>query len=213
MKRIQLLAPSSRPREKILKSGAEILTTEELLAVILITGVKNNPVSKLSGKIAKLLQKSPGLNKESLLSLKIGPSKTAQILAVLELSKRLTLDPVISITSANQIYAQSQDIISSEKESLGCFYLNARGDLIKKEILAVGALNKVNLLPAEIFSVIKEQPVAGIILVHNHPSGILDPSDEDVLFTKRIKAAGEILGVKLLDHLIISKKGWKRIKL
>lgn len=211
MRKISLLPDSQRPREKILKYGPDILTIEELLAVILITGNRSNPVSKISGKISKLLQKSIELNKESLESLRLGPSKTAQVLALLELTKRLKSSEVISFTSAEQVFAHCYKIINEEKESLICFYINARGELIKEEIIAVGTLNQVNLLPREIFSLIKELPVAGIILAHNHPSGILDPSKEDVLFTKRVKAAGDILGVKLLDHLIVSVKGWKKI--
>lgn len=212
MKRIKLLSPSSRPREKILKSGAQALTTEELLAVVLITGIKKNPINKLAKSIAKSIQSSK-VNKQALLNLGLGQSKTAQILAILELAKRLSNTEKINIISAEQVFALSSEIASQEKESLICFYLNARGELVKKETIAVGSLNRVNLLPNEIFSLIKDLPIAGIILVHNHPSGILEPSKEDILFTKRIKAAGDILGVKLLDHIIISQKSWKKIKL
>ena len=101
--------------------------------------------------------------------------------------------------------------MSQDKESVLCFYLNARGELLKKELIAVGMLNRASLLPREIFSLIKELPVAAIILVHNHPSGNLSPSKEDILFTKRVKTAADILGIQLLDHLIVSKNGWKKI--
>ncbi len=210
MKRIQSIAPALRPREKILKVGAEGLTTEELLAVILVTGTKITSVSKLATKIAKL--NGANITKDSLLGLGLGPSKIAQILAALELGKRFNKEGVVTLISAEQVFAHSHEIISQEKESLLCFYLNARGELLKKELIAVGTLNKVNLLPREIFSRIKELPVAAVILAHNHPSGELDPSKEDILFTKRIKVAADILGIKFLDHLIVSSKGWRKIR-
>lgn len=213
MKRIQSLPISFRPREKILKVGAESLSVEELLSVVLITGSKLNPVSKLATEISKLITKSKPIKKESLQTLGLGPSKIAQILAAIELGCRLSQEKEnINFTSAEQVFAHSYEIINQEKESLICFYINARGEMLKKEVIAVGSLNRVNLLPREIFSFIKEMPVAAIILVHNHPSGELSPSKDDLLFTKRVKAASDILGIKLLDHLIVSKNGWKKIK-
>lgn len=213
VKRIQSLPLSLRPREKLLKVGPEALSTEELLAVVMVTGTRTASVHIAAQKIAKLVRKNEGVNREKLKQIGIGPSKTAQILAALELGKRIGRERTHSFTSAEQVFAFSYDITQSKKESLLCFYLNARGDLLKKEVLAVGALNRVNITPSEIFSVIKDQPVASIILVHNHPSGNLEASDDDILFTKRIKAAGDILGVKLLDHLIISEDGWNQISL
>ncbi|HCM37472.1 MAG: repair protein RadC protein [Candidatus Gottesmanbacteria bacterium GW2011_GWB1_43_11] len=214
MRRIKSLPLSLRPREKLLKSGTAALTTEELISTILVTGTRNQDVGKIASQIAARLRKQQPITKETLLVLGIGPAKTAQVLAVLELDKRLDKEnKVLKITKAEHVYTLAQDIISATKESLLCFYLNARGELLKKETVAVGSLNRVNLLPREIFSVIKDMPVASIILVHNHPSGDLEPSRNDLLFTKRVKQAGDILGVNLLDHLIVSLAGWKRIKI
>lgn len=209
MKRIASLPLSFRPREKLLHIDAEGLTIEELLACILITGTKTNPVSTIATKIAK----QTTITKDSLLKLKIGPTKTAQILAAIELGKRLGNKKTVVLTSADHVFANAYDIIHKEKESLLCLYLNARGELLKREIVATGSLTKVSILPREIFSVIKNLPVASIILVHNHPSGDLEPSKQDILFTKRMQTSADILGVKLLDHLIISDKGWKRIQM
>ncbi len=210
--KLKSLPLSLRPRENLLKNGPEILTLEELIAVILITGTKKEGVLKLSSKIAKIIKKQDKIQKEDLIKFDIGKSKTTQILACIELGKRLwEQNKTITITSPEQIFALSYETIKEEKESLICFYLNARNELIKKEVLAVGSLNKVNLLPREIFSQVKEFPIASIILAHNHPSGSLEPSKEDMVFTKRIKASGEILGIKLLDHLIVTSTGWAKI--
>ena len=212
MKKIQSLPLSLRPREKMLKRGPSSLSTEELVAVILNTGTRTQTVAKLSNQVARLLEKSITITIDVLLKVGLGEYKSAQILAVLELGKRTSLSETVTFTSASQVYANSYEILSQDKESVLCFYLNARGELLKKEVIAVGTLNRASLLPREIFSLIKELPVAAIILVHNHPSGNLSPSKEDILFTKRVKAAADILGIQLLDHLIVSKGGWKKIE-
>ena|SRR3989338_6263380 len=213
MKRIQSLPISLRPREKLLKRGAEALSTEELISVVLVTGTKALAVSQIASRITRLLSKVKTLTPQSLGQFGIGPTKAAQVLAALELGKRIQGKRNITFSSPGQVFAHAYEIINQQKEILLCFYLNARGDLLKKETVVMGSLNRANVLPREIFSLIKELPVAGIILVHNHPSGVLEPSKEDLLFTKRIKAAGDLLGVKLLDHLIVSPKGWKQIKI
>jgi DNA repair protein RadC len=195
----------------MLKRGPSSLSTEELVAVILNTGTRTQTVAKLSNQVARLLEKPITITIEALLKLGLGQYKSAQILAVLELGKRTNTSETVKLTSASQVYANSYEILSQDKESVLCFYLNARGELLKKEIIAVGTLNRASLLPREIFSLVKELPVAAIILVHNHPSGNLSPSKEDVLFTKRVKAAADILGIQLLDHLIVSKSGWKKV--
>lgn len=210
MRRIQTLPRFLRPREKILKRGAKALTTAELLAVVFVTGTKNHPVLDLSNKIARHLDRNKP-TAELAHKLNLGPSKRAQLLAVVELAARLNNTTPVRLTSPQDIFAHSYDILREKKEILLCFYLNARDELLKKEAVAVGSLNRANLLPRELFSLIQDLPVASIILVHNHPSGILEPSDADILFTKRVEEAGKILGVKLLDHLIVSEKGWVRI--
>jgi len=196
----------------MLKRGPSSLSTEELVAVILNTGTRTQTVAKLSNQVARLLEKSITITIDVLLKVGLGEYKSAQILAVLELGKRTNSSETVTFTSASQVYANSYEILSQDKESVLCFYLNARGELLKKEVIAVGTLNRASLLPREIFSLIKELPVAAIILVHNHPSGNLSPSKEDILFTKRVKAAADILGIQLLDHLIVSKGGWKKIE-
>lgn len=213
MKRISSLPVSLRPREKILRLGGQALTLEELLAAVLVTGTKQESITALAGKLAAYLKKKKSISQATLLGFKLGPSKVAQLLAVQELAKRLQKDTLVTLVSAREVVAQSYEIRDQQKESLLCFYLNARGELLKKELLAVGSLNRAHLLPREIFQCIKDIPLASVILVHNHPSGILEASRDDILFTKRVKRAADILGVAFLDHLIVTKAGWMRIKI
>ncbi|MEP7167247.1 MAG: DNA repair protein RadC [Candidatus Woesebacteria bacterium] len=213
MRRMRLVPLSLRPRERLLERGPEILNLEELLCVILVTGMKTKSVSVLATQISKILRKQQRVSKEELLEQGIGPSKCAQVIAALELGRRLSSSEKMPMNSAKDIFAHSYEILHEKREMLLCFYLNAQGELLKKEIVAVGTLNRASLLPREVFGLVLELPVASIIIVHNHPSGMLEPSKEDLLFTQRMKAAGEILGIKLLDHLIVSASGWKKIPL
>lgn len=210
MRKIKSLPINLRPRERLMKYGADILNLEELLAVILITGNKLLPLSQISTKISNIIKKNNN-PKDELLKLKIGQSKTAQILATLEIGKRLFSQNIITIKSDKQVFGLSYEIINQEKESVLCFYLNGRGELLQKELIAIGSLNKANLLPRDIFSLIKNLPIVSIILVHNHPSGNLEPSKEDLIFTRRIKLAGDLIGIKLLNHYIVSQNGWNKI--
>jgi len=221
VKRIKSIPHELRPREKLLKLGVEALTLSELIAVLLTTGTRYQSVLALSAQIAKIITEKKsknyhkdkfGITKEDLQKVGIGPHKISQILAAQEIGTRINVKDNVKITSPEAVYANSLEIINNEKESLLCFYINARGELLKKEIVAIGSLNKASVLPREIFVFMRELPVASIILVHNHPSGNLEPSVDDILFTKRVKKAGDILGVVLLDHLIVTSSGWKKIR-
>lgn len=213
MKKIHTLPTSERPREKLFKQGVDSLNLTELICVILGNGTRLLPVSTMATRISRLIEKDDPITLDVLKSHGIGPSKAAQILAALELRNRMRDTSKEIITKPEHIYAQSYDIIRNDKETILCYYFNARGELLKREKLAVGSLNQANLLPREIFHLIKELPVASIILAHNHPSGSTEPTQQDILFTQRVKASCDILGVTLLDHLIVSKSGWERVNI
>ena len=202
MKRIKSIPLNLRPREKLLKLGCEALTLSELLAVLMTTGTRTQSVLSLSDMIAKVtLEKKKSnfyedkceITKEDLTNIGLGPHKISQILAAQEIGKRLFEKEKIEMTNPDVVYANSREIISGDKESLLCFYLNARGELLKKEVVAVGSLNKASVLPREIFSLVKELPVASIILAHNHPSGNLSASQADISLTNKLKEAGKFL--------------------
>lgn len=213
MRSIKNLPVSLRPREKLLKSGPTLLSIEELLSVILITGTRNFSVTQIAKKINLAFRKSKTLNRDELIKMGLGKSKTSQILASLELGKRISGLSKVRLTTAAEIVTLFRETIKDHQESLVCFYLGVQGELLRKEVVAVGVSNRANVAPIDIFYLIKELPVYGVVLVHNHPSGILEPSEMDIRFTKRIKVAGEILGIKLLDHLIVTSDGWKRMKI
>ncbi len=201
-----------QPREKILKLGPSALSTDELIAVIINTGSRGTTVQTLARRVARLLKGKDSVTLEDLMKLGLGRFKSAQILAAFELAHRVEPNTIRTVTKPEQVYALSQEIIRDDRESILCLYLNARGELLLREVLAIGSLNRANLLPREIFVHIKDLPVASIILAHNHPSGDLTPSHDDILFTRRVKKSAEIIGITLLDHLVVGREGWKRVE-
>ncbi len=118
-----------------------------------------------------------------------------------------TVNEPTAVKSIGDIAGQCLDIRTKKKEYLVVFLLNARNQLIKREIVSIGTLTSSLAHPREIFAEAVTAGAAGIILVHNHPSGNPSPSEEDVRLTKRIAQAGQIMGIELLDHIIVAEAG------
>lgn len=213
-KRILDLPKSSRPRERLETEGKENLSDAELLALILGTGRPKKNVLLL----ARALLKHYPLNKLAKISLLeltnmagIGKSKATRILATVELGKRLfaplSLTQTI-IRKTEDILKEVKEIADKKQEYIVVLYLDARDQLIQKEIVSIGSLNSNLITPREIFAPALKLPCAKVILTHNHPSQDSTPSKEDIIFTKRVQAAGEILGISLMDHIIICQNSY-----
>jgi DNA repair protein RadC len=204
---------AERPRERLMKLGVEALSEPELLAIVLRTGYRGRGALDVA---RDLLQKLPlselmALPLRQLYRLRgVGLSRAGTIVALAELlrrsEKRVGSDfPVIQ--TMNDIVQQSVDLRGKRKEYLVGFYLNARQQLIGKEIISIGTLTASLAHPREIFAPAIGKAAAGVILVHNHPSGDPSPSEEDARLTKRIAQAGRIMGIDLMDHLIVAESG------
>jgi len=206
------------PREKMLEKGVECLRDYELMAILLRTGLKGKNVLEISKEILKKFptKKLLALDLESLSKVKgIGTGKACLLLAAFELTKRaLEVEdnnlPVIS--SAKDAVAQLQELRTAKKENFVVLYLNARNQLICKEIISVGTLNANLVHPREVFKPAIDNFAASIIIAHNHPSGGAEPSDNDLSTTNRLKEAGKIMGIELLDHIIITKTSFFSLK-
>jgi len=212
MPRIKDIPKVDRPREKFLKKGPDSLSKSELLAILLGSGIKGKNVKELAGQILrKFGAKFLDLTVNDLLEIKgIGPAKALQIIAALELVKRFYLDSVPKenvIASAQNVISLSSDLVDKKKEYLVCFYLNARNVLLKKEIISIGILDKSLVHPREIFGLAVELRAAGVVLVHNHPSGNPAPSENDKEIVNRIIEAGKIMGINVVDFIIIAEQG------
>lgn len=203
------------PREKLLKYGLTKLTDQELLALIIRTGRRGENVVKLSDKVLNII-KSKGLNNISLkdlLDIKgIGLTKASQILSSIEIVKRLNSSQKVDIINASDVKILMSEYLNSKKEYLIAFLLNSRNVLISKEVISIGTINTTIIHPREVFEPAIKQNATCIIVSHNHPSGDSTPSAEDLEITKNLIKAGDILGIKLLDHVIVSQNSVFSIK-
>src|SRR3989344_8083322 len=203
------------PREKMEKYGAKRLKNFELIAIILGSGIKGCNVLELARKIEKLItQKS--LNNVTLEDLRkirgLGKTKAIQILSVISLVDRLGNERNAEVLSGKDIWNLCTDFRSSKKEHIVAFYLDTQQRLIERRVISVGTLDTSLLHPREVFEPALQLSAAGVVLAHNHPSGILDPSDEDIAITKRVADAGDLLGIILVNHIIVSTGGYKVIE-
>lgn len=197
----------NRPQEKLIKYGTEKLTDAELLSVILRTGTKGTNALELSQKVlCKYKNRKQPLEIEKLQEIHgLGKIKACQIIALLELSKRLTSKAVkLDHISPKTVFESVVEIRNSKKEHLVAVYLDTQNQEIGREIISIGTLNANLIHPREIFEPALQKLATGIIIIHNHPSGLIDPSKEDIEITKQLLQAGEIMGINVLDHIIVT---------
>lgn len=210
MKRIKELPPFSRPREKLKEKGVGSLSDTELLAVILGSGSKEQDVLTLASKVAKVISGSKGnISLEELSQLEgIGLAKAGQILASFEIARRYIVNEAVKITHAKDVLPLVSDFQGKQQEYFICFSLNGANEILEKRIVTVGLLDKSQVHPREVFADVITDRAASVLFVHNHPSGDLKPSNSDLKIHEQLAEAGKILGIKILDHIIISKKGY-----
>ncbi len=208
---IKQLPPSVRPRERLIEGGPAALSDAELLGILLRTGKKGETAVELGTRILAELGdvgKLAGATPEELCRVTgIGAAKATQVLAAIELGKR----------AASRVPAAREDLSNPEavsrmlmpemryldKEHFKALVLNVKNRLIKAIDVSVGSLSSSIVHPREVFKVAVRLSGAAVIVAHNHPSGDPTPSMEDILLTKRLAKAGEILGIDLLDHVIL----------
>lgn len=204
------------PRERLLYHGAESLSNQELLAILLRTGTKQENVMVLSQRILEDLDSLASFRQLSLQELQkivgIGQVKAIQIKAMLELAKRIQAAEVeqdLQIGSSYQIGKQMMlELGDKRQEHLVALYLDTQNRILEKKTVFIGTVRKAQAEPREILHYACKNMATSIILVHNHPSGEVKPSQSDQTFTEKIKRSCEDLGIVLLDHLIVSRRGY-----
>jgi len=214
--RIKDFLPMNQPQEKLLRYGVEKLATYELLSVILGSGTKELNAVELSKKILKELkdEEFENISLADLLEFRgIGITKACRVIAAFELGKRLVNHKQTSfIMKPKDVWNELADIRESKKEHFILFYLDVKNQIIKKEIISIGILNASLVHPREVFEPAIKHLAGQIIISHNHPSGDCMPSEEDFELTKRLVKAGEILGIEVIDHVIISSHRYYSFK-
>lgn len=210
--KIKDLPKIERPREKLILKGAQNLKDQELLAILLRTGIEGKNVLEIANQILNKYSKKRLLQMkyDDLAKIKgIDSAKACTILAAQELVKRalkIQDETLPIINSTKDVVAQAVYLRDRIREHLMTIYLNARNEMVwKKQSTFIGTLNANIVHPREIFSKALEHNAASVILVHNHPSGDPEPSKDDLEITKRITEAGKIMGIDVLDHIIITK--------
>ncbi len=210
MRRIKDIPKQERPREKLLRLGANALSNQELVALILSKGSKKKDVLSLAKDVLKVIEKDPeNVKVEDLKAIEgVGTVKAIQIVASLILAKRLLIKEGIRILNAQQLFHLNLDLTQKRQESLALVTVDGAGKFLKRRIITSGTINRTIVHPREIFYHAIEDGAYGIFLVHNHPSGETTPSQEDLAITEKITKAGEILGIPLLDHVIVTRRGF-----
>jgi len=207
---MQDLEKFDKPREKLLAKGAQALKSDELMAIILGSGVVGKDVRKLAKEIVRLLDDDfEKIDVEKLCKIHgLGVAKASTIVASIELSRRYLIKSNSKILSANDVYNELKSYTNKEQEYFILITLDGASHIINKRVLFIGTLNQSLVHPREVFANAISDRSAGIIIVHNHPSGSLAPSRADMQITERLSEVAKLVGIELLDHVIISKNGY-----
>jgi len=206
-----------RPYERLINYGVDKLTNEELLAILLKTGTKKFSAKVLATTIMANVNKIEALktvNYNQLIKIKgIGPSKACVILAAIELGKRINSEIVtikgLKVNNAKIVYDYYKNVFQDKyQEYFYCLYLDNAKRVIGEKLLFIGTLNFSVVHPREIYKEAYLLSASSIVCIHNHPSGNIMPSNEDKNITMSIKEVGNILGIKMVDHIIIGKDSY-----
>lgn len=210
MKSIKDLPKHERPREKLIEKGAHALTDKELLAILLGKGTQKHDVFSLSQKLIKIIDdKGITLTAEDILHVDgIGPAKAALIAAAFEFARRRIKPEGLKIKFPPDVLPLIQHYSDRKQEHFLCISINGANEIMNVRVITIGLINKSHVHPREVFADVISERASAIIIAHNHPVGELTPSKEDRTITARIKEAGKILGVNLLDHIIFNSKGY-----
>ena len=213
---IKELPKEERPRERIVKYGSEKLSNEELLSIILRCGIKNKSVNELSKDILKEFNGLSNLKNSTINRLNkingMGLSKSSIILAVVELGRRIYLEDKekkVILKNPESIYEYTKYLFNDKKQELFyCLYFNNKQELIGEELLFIGTVNRSITHPREVFKSAYLYSASSIVCLHNHPSGDVTPSSDDIMFTKALVEIGLIQKIPIIDHIIVSNSSY-----
>lgn len=212
---------SERPREKMITSGAETLSSAELLAIVLQSGSREESSIQLGQRVLSMLDHGledlSHITIEELMKLRgIGQAKACQIISAVELGKRISkqkrqmLGKVNSPSTVVEFFKEA--LKHANKEQFIVVFLNTKNIITSYEVISIGTLSASIVHPREVYNRAIKKSAASIILVHNHPSGNPEPSREDRQITSRLKEVGEVVGIKVLDHLIVTDEHYFSFK-
>jgi DNA repair protein RadC len=199
-----------RPRERLITHGPAALSDAQLLAIIIRNGRAGRTAVDVGRELLERFESLAGIEQAGIREIcdvgGIGPAKAAEIKAAIELGRRYQKP---SLTGAS--FCSSQDVAvyyrprmkDLKKEMFRCILLNTKNKIIREEVVSIGSLSASIVHPRDTFKAAIRESAAAVIFIHNHPSGDIKPSQEDILLTRRLMQAGEVLGIQVLDHIII----------
>ncbi len=211
---------SERPRERFLREGPQSLSNQEIIALLLRTGTKNESVLQLSERLLTYfdgLRLLKDASIEEMTSIHgIGEAKAIQLLAAVEIGRRIGNlrypDRYVIRSPEDCANYCMNDMRFLTQEHFVCVYLNTKNQVLHKQTIFIGSLNASIVHPREVFKEAFRRSAASIICLHNHPSGDPTPSKEDIDVTKRLLECGRMIGIDVLDHLIIGEKKYVSLK-
>ena len=218
MSKIKDIPIHERPREKMVEKGATNLKDKELLAILFRIGRKGKSAIEVADEVLKKypMKQLLKMGLDDLTKIDgIDIAKACALLSAFEITKRameVEDNNLPTLLSAKDAVAQLQELRNAKKEHFVVLYLNARNQLVHKETISVGTINASIVHPREVFKPAIEHLSVGVIIAHNHPSGETEPSEEDLKLTNRLKEAGKLMGIEIIDHVIITKDNFKSIK-
>jgi len=210
MKKIKDLPNSERPRERLLKNGAFSLSDSDLIAILIGRGTKGYDVLSISKKLVNAIDKK-GLNLtvEDITNINgIGNAKATSIAAAFEFVRRRVKPEGLRITSTADILPQIQHYSDRKQEHFLCISVNGANEVLNIRVVTIGLIDQSQVHPREIFADVITDRASAVIIAHNHPNGSIEPSEEDIEITKKVKNAATTLGILLLDHIIFNKSGY-----
>jgi DNA repair protein RadC len=197
-----------RPREKLFKRGASCLSDQELISILVGSGIRGKDVFKVAGEIADKIHNDFNIIKriDKLQRIHgVGPVKAAQIIAAFELARRYFVKDKRVIAAPHDLMPFVEEFCNKKQEYFITVTIDGGSCFIKKRVVFIGTLNQSLIHPREVFADAIADRAKGIFLVHNHPSGNCKPSVEDVSVTQRLVEAGDIIGIEVMDHIILGK--------
>lgn len=216
-----LLAWDMLPREKFLKNGIDSLSDNDLISILVGSGIKGKNFKSISLNILRLVRKDIKSGEEITLDELskingVGTVTAMRILAGMELGRRvygIYSEERVVIQNSKQAYELLKGIANFKQEHIVALYLNSRFELIEKKTIRIGGVDNSQLLPRDVITYALENNASYVVVAHNHPSGDCSPSQEDILLTNRLDEAMSVIGITLLEHIVIARNGWKSINI
>ena len=209
-KTIAQMAEADRPREKLLSKGAAALSDRELLAVLLGKGTPGMDVMTLAGKLARLIdEKGLRVTAGELMQFEgVGDAKATLVLAAIEFARRRIKPEGAKIETPADLLPHVRHYADRKQEHFLCASVNGANEILNIRVVSVGLIDRSPVHPREVFADALVDRASAVIVAHNHPSGGVEPSPSDIGITVQLKAAGAILGITLLDHIIFNRTAY-----